>query len=387
MDGEVTLANWRQPRHLPWAVANTHRILSCHQIACDPKASLVLPRAPVDLDGVAIRHSGREWSLEEYIEASATDGICVLHEGNVVLERYFGHTHPDSPHLLYSVSKSALGLLAGILIQRGDLAAETPVTLWLPEAASSAWEGATVRHLLDMQCGIRFNEVPLSDSPEATAYRRAQGWAPPGDGTPPAGLHEFLASLNEADASHGARFHYGSVTSDMLGWILERAAGQTFADLVGDLLWRPMGAANDALVTVDRLGAARASAGLCVSLTDAARFGLLVARRGQGPAKQVVPRDWIEDILMGGDANLWRSGNLAPYFPRDALRYRSHWYAHGEERRWAFAAGIHGQYLFVDPDRDIVVAKLSSHQTAFNYRLNAMALRMADAIRCRLVAS
>ncbi len=387
MNGEVTLANWRQPQHLPWAVANVNQVLSCHTIACDPESSIDLPRASASLDGISVRHGGRDWSLEEYLDTSATDGICVLHRGQIALERYFGHTRPDTPHLLYSVSKSALGLLAGILIHRGDLSAEDPVTRWLPEAAGSAWDGATVRHLLDMQCGVRFNEVPLSDSPEVTAYRMAHGWDPPGDGVPPADLRGFLASLSEADAPHGVRFHYGSVTSDMLGWTLERAADHTYADLVDEFLWRPMGAASDALVTTDRLGAARASAGLCASLTDLARFGLVMARRGRGPAKRVAPENWIDDIFMGGDAGLWLEGNLAPYFPREPLRYRSHWYAHGEERRWAFAAGVHGQYLFVDPDLDIVVAKLSSHRTAFDYRLNALALRAADAIRDRLAAS
>lgn len=387
MDGKVTLSNWRQPQHLPWAVANIHQIISCDRIASRPDSALRLPRAPVDLDDVTVLRGEQEWRLESYLETSATDGICVLHEGRVVLERYFGHTGPDTLHLLYSVSKSALGLLAGVLLDRGDLSADDQITVWLPEAKGSAWSGSTVRHLLDMQCGVRFNEVPLSDSPEITAYRTAVGWDPAASGHDSPGLRTFLASLAEIDAPHGARFHYGSATSDMLGWTLERAAGQSFADLLSDLLWQPMGAAHDALITVDHLGAARASAGLCASLSDVARLGLVVARHGQGPDGPLVPEDWSSDIFESADGDLWKNGNLAPYFPRVPLRYRSHWYALVGERRWAFAAGVHGQYLFVDPDQDIVIAKISSHPTPFSYHLNDLALRAADAIRDRLTAA
>ena len=125
-----------------------------------------------------------------------------------------------------------------------------------------------------------------------------------------------------------------------------------------------MGATADAYITVDRLGAPRAAGGMCATLRDLALVGQLVANRGRRGGRQIVPADWIEDILTGGDPAAWDAGDFAPYFPGMEAHYRSKWYVRRGEAPMAFGVGVFGQNVFVgsrerDRDRQDVVAGAS----------------------------
>src|SRR6202011_4856379 len=125
-----------------------------------------------------------------------------------------------------------------------------PVTDIVPELLGTSLEGATVQHLLDMRAGTGFDES--YDSPEADVrtYERVYLWRPD-DGRPrPADALGYFATLPN-DGPHGGPFRYRSILTDVLAWVLERAAGQRFSDLVAGELWQPMGAEYDADVTLD----------------------------------------------------------------------------------------------------------------------------------------
>src|SRR5262249_32714494 len=151
-----------------------------------------------------------------------------------------------------------------------------------------------------------------------------------------------------------------SPNTDLLGWIIERSTGRCYADLMSELVWRPMGAAHSAYIKVDRLGAPRCAGGMCTSVRDLARIGQLIVEGGTRGGKEVVPAEWINDIVGNGDAEAWAAGNLAHYFPHRAMHYRSQWYVTRDAGTVMMALGIHGQYLFVDREHEIVIAKASS---------------------------
>jgi CubicO group peptidase (beta-lactamase class C family) len=90
-----------------------------------------------------------------------------------------------------------------------------------------------------------------------------------------------------------------------MGWVLERASGRRYADLVSELLWKPMGAGNSAYITVDRLGAPRCAGGFCATARDLVRLGLLIAEGGSYAGKEIIPSWWIDDILNAGDTHAW----------------------------------------------------------------------------------
>lgn len=232
----------------------------------------------------------------------------------------------------------------------------------------------TVRALLDMRSGVAL------DAEQTRAYLLATGWEP----TPPdrpADMHGFLAALRGSPATPGGPFRYVSANYDLLGWVLERAAGATYAEAVSSRLWGPMGAEADAYVTTDAHGAARATGGVCAVARDLARVGQLLLDGGRG----AVPAAVIEDLYTGGDRAAWRDGEWGPAFSgiSRAMSYRSGWYT-VDGAGLLFAMGIHGQNLFVDRARSVVIAKLSSQPDPVDGQTIGLTHRLAEAVMRRL---
>jgi len=351
MDSQVTLANWRNPPHAKWAFQHVRELIPSAEIANDPADVRALPEALVDQ---------RKLPLGDFLEATDTDGIVVVHRGRLVFERYTNGMTPHTPHILMSVTKSMLGLLAGILAARGLLEPEREVADIIPELKKTGYAGATVRHLLDMRSGIAFDEDYLATSGPIVEYRKSTGWNPLAPGETPSDLRSFYRTLTGKEGPHGGIFRYISPNTDLLGWVIERATGRRYADLMSELLWRPAGAERPGYITVDRLGAPRVAGGMCVTPRDLARVGLLIAEGGRRGAQQVIPAAWIEDIATNGDPAAWAAGSFAEYFGHAEMHYRSKWYVLRGARPLLFGWGIHGQHLFVDRAAGLVIAKASS---------------------------
>ena len=384
VEGQVTLANWRKAPFNKWSFTHLRELIPSAAVANDPRDVAELPSAPVDLGGVGFEFDGLRYDLERLLAETETDGMLVLREGRIVHEHYGPGMDAATPHFFASVTKSVLGLVAGILAGRGVIDVGRPVTDWIPEIAKTAWAGATLRDLLDMRVGIVFDEDYLATAGPIIEYRKAQGWDPLGPGEEPSDLRTWFRSLTETNGPHGGAFHYVSPNTDLLGWVIERAAGRRYTDLVSDLLWRPMGATADACITVDRLGAPRAAGGMCATLRDLALVGQLVANRGRRDGTEIVPADWIADILEGGDPRAWEAGDFAPYFPGMEAHYRSKWYVRRGKAPMAFGVGVFGQNVFADPENGIVIAKLSSQAPPLDERLIALTMHGIEAIRHHL---
>ncbi|MCY4454455.1 MAG: serine hydrolase [Immundisolibacterales bacterium] len=382
--GQVTLANWRRAPFNKWSFTHLRELIPSAGIAADPGAVSQMPVAGVELEGVEFEFDGSRYDLGRFLAETDTDGMLVLRADRIVHEHYGAGMDAATPHFFASVTKSVLGLVAGILAGRGTIDAGAPVTDWIPEVAETAWAGATLRDLLDMRVGIRFDEDYLATSGAIIEYRKAQGWDPLAPGEEPSDLRSFFRTLTARDGPHAGAFHYVSPNTDLLGWVIERAAGRRYVDLVSELLWKPMGAAADAYVTVDRLGAPRAAGGMCATLRDLARIGQLVANRGRRDGKEVVPADWIEDILGAGDPSAWDAGDFAPYFPGLDAHYRSKWYVRRGAAPLAFGVGVYGQNVFADPENGIVIAKFSSQAPPLDERLIALTMRGVESIRHHL---
>ncbi|HTO72871.1 MAG TPA: serine hydrolase domain-containing protein [Gemmatimonadales bacterium] len=352
-EAQVTLANWRTAPYNRWAFHHVRELIPTAEIAHDPAHVLPLPAAPAPLFD------------EGFLANTDTDGIVVVHRGRLVFERYFNGMRAESPHILMSVSKSLLGLVAGRL----PLDVERPVTALIPELAGTAYRGATIRHLLDMRAGVAFAEDYLATSGPMLEYRKATAWNP-SEGA--SDLRSFYRHLTQPDGAHGGRFHYVSPNTDLLGWVIERATGQRFADLAAELLWKPIGAEWSGYITLDRLGAPRCAGGVCVTVRDLARVGLWICRRDD---------PWLDDLEGGGDPQAWDAGSFVPYYPGLAMHYRSQWYTLRGPRPLLFGMGIHGQNLFVDRRNDLVIAKVSSQAQPLD--AGRMALTMGTVAEVR----
>ncbi|PYV15927.1 MAG: serine hydrolase, partial [Acidobacteria bacterium] len=259
-----------------------------------------------------------------------------------------------------------LGLLAGILAARGDLQLDSPVTKVIPEVAATAYQGATLRQLLDMRAGVAFNEDYLATSGPIIEYRKATNWAPLGPGDSPSDLRSFYENLREKDGAHGGRFHYVSPNTDLLGWVIERATGERYADLMSEFLWKPVGAERSAYITVDRLGAPRCAGGMCATARDLARVGQWLINGND---------EWVQDLERNGDAAAWDAGSFVEYFPGLPMHYRGKWYVLHGDSPLLFGVGIHGQNLFVDRRNAIVIAKVSSQALPLDAARIALTMR------------
>lgn len=384
---QVTLANWRKAPFNKWSFQHVREIIPTADIANDPKAVWRLPSAPRDFTGLTVTSASRTLAFDVFLKETDTNGLVILHRGAIAAEIYGVGMAGYVPHILMSVSKSLLGILAGILVDRGALTPAKPVTAYVPEVATTVYAGATVRDLLDMRVGILFDENYLATSGPIIAYRKAQGWDPRSDGEPLSDLRSFYQTFTERDGSHGDKFHYVSPNTDLLGWVIERATGVRYADLMSELLWRPLGASYSAYITVDRLGAPRCAGGMCTTVLDLARLGQLIVQQGCRDGHQIIPQAWLDDILRNGDTRAWNDGDFAKYFPGAPVHYRSKWYVLRGEAPLLFCVGVHGQNLFVDPVNEIVIAKFSSHAMPMDEARITLTMDGVAAVRHHLGAS
>jgi CubicO group peptidase (beta-lactamase class C family) len=302
-----------------------------------------LEQGDADLDDV----------LRPLLDTAYADGVAVVQNGRLVAERYGGAMTETSLHLSQSVGKSVLGLLVGILaIDTSELATD-----YVPEVAESGYAGATVQHLLDMTAAVDFVE----NYDAFVRYDYACGWAPEVPDSPGTIL-EFLPTIGPAAWQHGERFHYATPNTDLLGLVAERAGGAPLAELFARELWGPMGAEQDALLTVDPNGTGAIGGGFCATLRDYARLGALVADKGRG----IVPTTWIER-LGNGDAAAWER-RMVPDIGGDG--YGNQWWSRDG---FTMARGIHGQLIAACGDT--VVTIMSSWPKALEPALEAAQLQ------------
>jgi CubicO group peptidase (beta-lactamase class C family) len=364
-DALVTLENWQDPPFNRWGFQHVRDLIPTARVARGDGPARPLPRAERDLTRATVRSRGRRVRLERFLEETYTDGLLVLHRGRVVHERYENGLTPSTTHLLMSVSKSITATVTGILVGRGLLSPGDLVTRHVPELAGTSFEGCTVRHLLDMRAGTRFNEDYDDLRADVRVYEQIYLWRPRVNRRLPASITGYYGTLRN-QGPHGGPFDYRSILTDLLGWVIERAGGARFPDLVSRELWAPMGAEFDADVTVDAHGNGMADGGICCTLRDLARFGQLMLDGGRRGRRQVVPRAWIRDTLTPDDDTVaaFTVTEDAREFPPGAY-YRNKWWVVDPGGPIFMGSGINGQTVLIHGPANVVIAKLSTWPVAW----------------------
>ncbi|WGS52904.1 beta-lactamase family protein [Paraburkholderia sp. D15] len=370
--------NWRDAPWNVWAFRHVHeliptaRIVATSGLAEEPKA---------DADALTqheFTFDGERRTVASVLRQTSTDAITVMRAGRFVADFHAPHFTLQTRHIMFSASKSVAGLLAGMLVGDGLLDPDAPVAHYVPELARSAFGDARVQHVLDMRTSLDFNEDYLDPDGLYARYRRAGQFDPPREGEPRQTVIELLASLTKGAGDHGGPFHYCSPNSDVLGLVIERASGERYADFAATRLWQPLGLRHDGCVTVDIEGTARSGGGLCMAVRDLARIGELVRLGGMVGERRLIPAAWIDDTRCGGSAEAWRQGSFSAWLPNG--RYRNKWYQVGNASGACFAIGIHGQWLYVDPLRETVIAKFSSQPDPTNDAVKFLNLALFEAI-------
>ncbi|MDG1236788.1 MAG: serine hydrolase [Amylibacter sp.] len=350
----VSLANWRRAPFCHWAFHHVREIIPTVEIKNDSENIWNIAVKKIDLSSIGLASTFCETNC---------DALVILHKDQLVFETYRNGMTERDPHILMSISKSMLGLVAGTLVEQGELSEGDLITKYVPELQSTAYAGATVRDLLDMRAGILFDEDYLADEGPIVNYRFAANWNPVSKDHEPGDLRSFMSSLKQSDGPHGGRFHYVSPNTDLLAWVFERASGLRYADLVSERLWKPLGAEAPGYITIDRIGGARAAGGKCLIARDLARVGMMLANQGARNGRQVIPMSWIKDILENGNSAAWKNGDFYHEMGKRDIHYRSKWYVQRGSEPLIFGVGIHGQFLFVDPVNKISIAWFVSNDS------------------------
>lgn len=370
---------------LRWTL-NHYREMAPTRTVRRAPAPHALPRAEREaaLDGLKFRTmAGEETDWAAGFAAIHTDGLLVLHRGRIVYERYFGVCRPEQPHILMSVTKSFVGLLAQWLVHEGALDETAPVTRYLPEMAGTAYDDARVRDVMDMRIGVRYSENYADPAAEVWDYGRAAGAMPKPEGyRGPRSIDAFLRELVK-EGPHGEGFAYKTVNTEVLGWIVKRVAGKPLAALVSERIWSRIGTEEDAYFTIDESGAEMGGGGLNATLRDIARMGEMMRCDGRWNGAEIVPKAVIDDIRFNGSPEAFHA---AGYVTLPGWSYRNMWWVSNNPHGAYMARGIYGQNIFIDPMAEMVVARLGSHRIAANTATDPIVLPAYQAAAEALMA-
>lgn len=349
----VTLDNWQSPPWSNWGFSHVSEIVRTATISRELHDGPT-PHAVPQPRGVV----GEDY--DEFMAETSTRALIVERGGDLVGQWYAPDFSADSKHLLMSVSKSVCGLLIGRLVQMYGIDLQQTIAHFIPQLGQGAFGNATVQQVLDMQVAVEYDETYHHPDSHVDQQDRVAGWKSPRPGDP-ADTYKFLADLRSS-GTHGERFQYCSAATDVLAWLAEIWTGRRYPEIVSTHLWARLGCEHDALVTVDASGFAFANGGIACTARDLARVGRLVLDGGRRGDEQIVPQAWVEATRTGGRPEAAAGSLFQAIHPRGS--YRNQWWATGDERGSLYAAGIHGQFIWVDPESDTVIVKFSAMDPA-----------------------
>ncbi|MEU4317769.1 serine hydrolase [Nocardia fluminea] len=315
-----------------------------------------LPRASAELTELPVRWTfDRTVPLSQALREAETDALIVLHRGRVVHEQYPHGYRSHVPHLNASLAKSYIGLLAALLDEQGQLRRDDRASQYIPELAGTGLGSARLQELLHMTTQVSFGGRPYNRILEAHRF-----WAVVAPGLRPAGYtgaQNILEHLADARATgpFDTEFRYDNANVEVVAEVLRRITGVSTAELLSELVWSRIGAAEDGYYVLDAAGNEMACGGFAATAMDAARLGEILRCGGALGDRQVLPESVVHSITDIPDGPTRRVR-----LPRDTsgnppqLSYHDFWWIMNDPHGSYLASGIHGQQLFVSPGRELV---------------------------------
>ncbi len=277
--------------------------------------------------------------LGSWIEERDVTALVVLKDGKIAHEDYFKDTAADDLRISWSVAKSFLSALMGIVVADGDITSiDEPVIKYAKGLAGSAYDGATIRNVLNMASGVTFDEDYLSFSSDINKMGRVLALG--------GSMDKFAAGLKRRDRTAGVGWQYVSIDTHVIGMIIRGATGREIPELMAEKLLAPLRFEIDPLYLTDGKGVAFVLGGLNLTTRDYARFGQMFAQSGMYGGQQVVPADWVRESTAVS----------APTEVGETQYGYQWWLAADAKPGEYFARGIYGQYIYIDTANNVVIA-------------------------------
>jgi len=317
---------------------NIEKIFATHVIKRGPRVH-TLPKGKTLT--VSYPYDNGTWTVDTMMKATKAAGVLVIHHDRIVMERYNLGYGPGQRWTSFSVGKSISSTLAGAALKDGYIKSlEDPVTAYLPGLKGSAYEGVSVRNLLNMTSGVKWNEDyadPTSDVALIRTGEVVNGQNP---------IITYMAKLPR-EAAPGTKFVYKTGETHLVGLLVRAAINRPLADYASEKIWKPYGMEKDAVWMLDKAGSEFAGCCISATLRDFGRFGVFFKNGAKVNGQAIVPDTWVRDATKGSSAS---------------NRYGYQWWLTDGP---AFnAQGIFGQQIHIDPSRDLVVVIQSANATA-----------------------
>lgn len=332
-----------------------------------------------------IDSSGEKSTVSSLLKEGYTDAFLVAQNGKIITEHYDNGMHIDQHHLINSVTKTFVGMLAGVAVEENLLDVDETLCHYLPQFNTSAWKNTTIRHLLDMSAGVNYMED--YDDPNTDFWQESAvvGWRPtPLNKQQPYSLSDYALGLQDKIFPCGERFHYKTVLTNVLGMVLEKQLGKPLTQLLQERIWSQLPMRNDGAIVVDKTGFPYVGAGLNTCARDLLSFGQLLIENGEFNDKQIIPQQWIIDTLKGSSLSKkqFLNGDYGEVTP--GWHYRNQvWVT--DKAGEMLAIGIHGQMIYMNVNTQVVIVNLSTYPLStdiprvFNTYLAASAI--SDALK------
>lgn len=306
----------------------------------------------------------KEKALEDFLKEQKVAGFLILQDGKIRLEHYaLGHSDTNLWSSL-SVAKSVTSTLVGAAIEDGYIkSVDDYVTEYIPDLKGSAYDSVTIRHLLTMTSGIRWNENYTAPDSDIARFEK--------DTLVP-GMKAIVSYMRHlpAEAQPGKKFNYSTGETHLLGALISSATQQTLSHYLSTKIWMPYGMEQAATWRLDRTGQEMAGCCLQMTLRDFARFGQFALEEGRINGQSIVPDGWFK-IATQIQVPLWPGGG-----------YGFGWWIFNNHSFQAL--GIHGQMIYIDPSRQLVIAINSMWPEADNNERQFAVLNFINSITAEL---
>ncbi|UXX85033.1 serine hydrolase domain-containing protein [Roseovarius pelagicus] len=274
----------------------------------------------------------------DWIKDRSVTSLLVLKTGEIVHESYHLGTGPEDRRISWSMAKSFVSALVGVLLENGTIASlDDPVTQYAPSLNGTAYEDASIRNVLHMASGVQFDEDYLDKSSDINRMGRVLALG----GT----MDDFTRGLTATIAAPGARYQYVSIDTHVVGMVIRGATGRDISTLLSEEIIMPLGVEATPYYVTDGAGVAFVLGGLNMTTRDYARFGLMASQNGRYGNQRIVPAEWMQLATR-------------PSAPTEAgqIGYGLHWWVpEGAADGEFMARGIYGQYIYINQNRDTVI--------------------------------
>ena len=348
------------PEEQPGSFRNTDKLFATRTFKHGP-SPFALPPVRTPLTSVPYRIDGKTLNVGDFMRRNRVSGLLIIDHGRIALERYGLGNDENSRWNSFSVGKSVVSTLVGAAVKDGSITSiEDPVVKYLPELKGSAYDGTTVRHLLQMSSGVKWNEDYRRRDSDIGTLLNCVAARTPGC------IIGFMAKLPRA-APPGTLFNYNTGETHLIGLIVAAATGKTLSDYLSEKIWSRFGMESDGYWTLESEGGVEMAGGsLGMTLRDYGRFGEFILDGGRAGDAQILPSGWVAEASHPrADSPQVGFGKLEPGEP-DGYGYQ--WWAFPPvaPHAGAFQAeGIFGQFIYINPKAALVAVVWSAWPEAW----------------------